>query len=121
MPLNPKKPGVTYTSSGHYWMICDRCGFKVRNDHMQTEWTGLQVCDETVNGCYEDRHPQDFVRAVPDYQVVSPARPYDPEHYPYATMNPPFLGFSQAIAGYAVCGTATCGAYYPDQPQHPES
>lgn len=51
--------------------ICDRCGFKMHLSDLRKEWTGLKVCSE----CYERRHPQDFVRAVPDRMSVPEPRP----------------------------------------------
>lgn len=54
--------------------ICDRCGFRYRSDQLRKEWTGLMVCSED----FERRHPQDFVRGVPDRQNVPWTRP-EPE------------------------------------------
>ena len=39
---------------------------------MKEEWTGLWVCKR---GCYETRHPQDFVTGVEDDQSVNVSRP----------------------------------------------
>jgi hypothetical protein len=55
-----------------HWMICDRCGAKFRLSEMREEWTGLMVCKR---GCWERRHPQDFVEGVEDIQTVEVARP----------------------------------------------
>ena len=55
-----------------WWMICDRCGAKYRKSQMREEWTGLWVCKR---GCFENRHPQDFVEGVEDTQTVPIARP----------------------------------------------
>jgi len=38
--------------------ICDRCGFRYKFYNLKKEWTGLMVCD----GCWEPRHPQDFLK-----------------------------------------------------------
>ena len=57
------------------WLaICDRCGFQYRASELRKEWTGLMVCRED----FDPRHPQDFVRGVPDRQNVPWARP-EPE------------------------------------------
>lgn len=48
--------------------ICDRCGFKFKLSELRREWTGLMVCSED----WDYRHPQEFVRAVPDTQGVRP-------------------------------------------------
>jgi hypothetical protein len=55
-----------------YWMICDRCGGAYRKSGMAEEWTGLWVC---TSGCFETRHPQDFVTGVDDDVSVPVARP----------------------------------------------
>lgn len=55
-----------------YWMICDRCGKRYRRSDMREEWTGLWVC---TRGCWEPRHPQDFVEGVEDIQTVPVSRP----------------------------------------------
>lgn len=54
------------------WYVCDRCGGYYRKSEMHKEWTGLMVCKR---GCFETRHPQDFVKAVPDDMSVENARP----------------------------------------------
>lgn len=51
--------------------ICDRCGFKYKSGQIRLEWNGLRVCHgEGTNGCWEPRHPQDFVRGKKDDQTV---------------------------------------------------
>lgn len=45
--------------SGNNWDTCDRCGFERRVSELEDEWNGLTVCIDT---CYENRHPQDFLR-----------------------------------------------------------
>jgi len=39
---------------------------------MAEEWTGLWVC---MKGCFQTRHPQDFVESVPDDPSVPVSRP----------------------------------------------
>lgn len=55
----------------HVRGICDRCGFERPLIALRKEWTGLKVCSE----CWEPRHPQDFVKGVPDKQSVPDPRP----------------------------------------------
>lgn len=57
---------------GDHWVICDRCGFKIRRSKASKTWDGLLVCTKS---CWEPRHPQDFVRARADRQSVRDARP----------------------------------------------
>lgn len=90
------------SNNGTYNMICDRCGFKVKSNHMKKEWTGLMVCDHTVNDCWEERQPQDFVRGIPDRQSVNPARP---DKFIFEIYTP-------ANCNEALCGGSWCGNFY---------
>ena len=57
--------------SGSWNVICDRCGFKFKNDELRDEWTGFKVCKE----CWEPRHPQDLLRSKPEKISVPWTRP----------------------------------------------
>ena len=57
---------------GKWNVICQRCGVKYKNDEVEKEWTGLLVCKRQ---CFETRHPQDFVRSMPDDQSIPYASP----------------------------------------------
>lgn len=61
---------------GAWLAICQRCGSQFLNHQISREWTGLLVCRGAgTRNCYEDRHPQDFVRGKADKQTppwVSP-------------------------------------------------
>lgn len=57
--------------SGEWNLICDRCSKKIKADESKLEWTGFIVC----NDCYEQRHPQDFVKAKIDKIIVPYIRP----------------------------------------------
>jgi hypothetical protein len=57
------------------WLaICDRCGFEFKSYQMRKTWDGLYVDEK----CFEVRHPQDFVRGIPDKQFVPWTRPQNP-------------------------------------------
>lgn len=56
---------------GDFNRICDRCGFKYKASDTRKEWTGLIVCDR----CWEVRHPQEFIRGIPDKQAAPEPRP----------------------------------------------
>lgn len=58
-------------SHGDWNAICDRCGFKYKASDLKKEWTGLRVC----GACFDERHPQDFVKGVKDTQQVPWSRP----------------------------------------------
>lgn len=56
---------------GDFYRICERTGFKVRAGKTKKEWTGRYIRNQS----WEMRHPQDFVRGVPDPQVAPEPRP----------------------------------------------
>lgn len=95
-----------YDSNHDYNFICQRCGMKCKkNKDIKREWTGLWVCNENVNNCWEPRNAQDFVRGVPDHQAVLPAQ-RDPNnsiitYWPYP-----------AIAGIMIAGLSIAGTGY---------
>lgn len=61
---------------GQWNVICDQCGVKRKSSQVTKRWDGLIVCTtETRPGCFETRHPQDFVRTVVDNQSVAFTRP----------------------------------------------
>lgn len=66
--MHSRNPGYI---PGDYWMVCDRCGFDYRQSEMRQTWDGLWVCQKD----WEPRHPQDFVKGIPDHQEVPVARP----------------------------------------------
>lgn len=51
--------------------ICDVCGFKYYHHELRERWDGQMVCDVD----FETRHPQEFVRAVPDQKPLPWTRP----------------------------------------------
>ncbi len=93
-----------YYKESDYYFTCQRCGVITKISHIKKEWTGLWVCDETVHDCWEERHPQDFVRGIPEHMQVFPASPLSPLFVP--TYIPTVL---DNICGRAICGLSTCG------------
>lgn len=60
---------MTY-AHGQWNALCQRCGFKYKSGQLRKEWTGLHVCTgRGTNDCWEERHPQDFVRGKTDRQA----------------------------------------------------
>lgn len=57
--------------AGDWLAVCDRCGRELYASQLFREWTGLRVC----RPCFDYRHPQDFVRGVPDKQTPPWTRP----------------------------------------------
>ena len=56
---------------GDHWVICDRCGHKIRRSQARKTWEGLLVCHRD----WEPKHPQLSVTAKGDKQSVIDARP----------------------------------------------
>jgi hypothetical protein len=63
--------GKNYYVSGEFNLTCDRCSKKIKAHQAKHEWTGFIVCRD----CYENRHPQDFVKAQTDKITVPFQRP----------------------------------------------
>lgn len=63
----------TYVS-GLWNLYCDSCAIKIKASEAKKRWDGLVVCPS----CYEERQPQDFVKAKLDRITVPFARPSDP-------------------------------------------
>lgn len=74
---------------GDYNAVCYQCGFKRKGSYLVRNWQGYFVCPEHN----EPRHPQDFVKAVPDMQTVPWAQRTPAPTYSYTqTPTYPFLG-----------------------------
>jgi hypothetical protein len=91
-----------YLKLGDSNAICDTCGFKYKHSELKEDWRGLMLCDK----CWEPRHPQEFLRGVPDNPMQEKPRP-DPNPIfsgPNVTVSTP--GFPGS--GAAVKNTNTC-------------
>ena len=60
-----------YYKAGEWWVICDICGKKIKAGEAKHRWDGFVVCPSD----FEQRHPQDFVRARQDKISVPFTRP----------------------------------------------
>lgn len=56
---------------GDWNASCFECGRKRKASQLRRHWQGYYVCPEH----WEPRHPQDFVKAVPDHMEVPWAQP----------------------------------------------
>lgn len=60
---------------GDWHATCDSCGFVFLASKLKLRWDGLRVCEKD----FEERHPQDFVKAKADKQTVPWSRPEGPD------------------------------------------
>lgn len=61
---------------GDWLAICDQCGRRAFASELTDRWDGKKVHRHEKYGCFETRHPQDFVRAPgPDPKPVPFTRP----------------------------------------------
>lgn len=89
---------TTYFKSGSWNVICAVCGRQFKASDIRKRWDGLLVCHSD----YEERHPLDFVRALPERAGVPYANPEPADTF--AEVACPF----PALAGMADVGTADC-------------
>ena len=85
---------------GEWEAICDSCGRKFKSSKLKQRWDGLMVCPMD----YEIRQPQDFVRGVPDPQLVPWVRDEPQDQYA------PICFTNSAISGIAEAGCALVGS-----------
>lgn len=57
--------------AGDWLATCDECGFVYYASEMSKRWDGAFV----DRGCWEPRHPQDFVKPKRDPYPINPTRP----------------------------------------------
>ena len=74
-----------YYVSGEFNVTCDVCSKKIKSSEAKQRWDGFIVCPED----YEQRHPQDFVKARTDKVSVPFTRPiptFIQQDVPYITI-----------------------------------
>ena len=91
---------------GQHWVICDRCGFAVREGDAVQEWNGLVVCKDD----FEPRHPQDFVRAREDRQAPEGLHRSEPTDVFREQDCDRSAIAGSAVAGCAIAGVASSGS-----------
>lgn len=82
---------------GRWIAICDVCGFRFYNTELKKDWRGLMV----DAGCFETRHPQDFLRVPADNPAVPWTRPESEDVFITVC-------YIWQRTGYADIGTANC-------------
>lgn len=93
-----------YLELGDWNVVCFECGRKGKASKMKKHWQGYYVHPEH----WESRHPQDFVRSMPDRQTPPWTQP------PSDILN--FVcsfNAQSAIAGVGVSGCARAGYISP--------
>jgi len=91
--------------SGEWNLICDSCGRKIKAKDSRKRWDGLIVCPED----YEQRHPQDFVRARQDKITVPYTRPRPTDIFVDVVYACTIDG-KTAVAGRATAGCSIAGS-----------
>src|SRR5687768_3719942 len=61
--------------SGDWLAICDQCSRRAFASELIKRWDGRMVHSADHFGCNESRHPQDFVKALPDNHKLPFIRP----------------------------------------------
>lgn len=87
---------------GDWNAVCFRCGVQFKASELRKTWQGFYACKKD----WEPRHPQDFVKAVPDNPSVPWAQP---ENWAYAGPNICTPPGSTAIPAEATPGCMTPG------------
>lgn len=64
-----------YYISGEWNLTCDVCNKKIKAHEAKQRWDGFIVCGD----CFENRHPQDFVKTRQDKISVPFSRPIPQE------------------------------------------
>lgn len=100
----PYKGSRDYLELGDWNAVCSMCGRKRKASEMERNWQGMFRCPEHN----EPRHPQEYVRAVPDIQTPPWTQP------PCDTFaHVCFPNDQTAIAGYGVAGCMIAGFISP--------
>lgn len=92
--------------SGEWNITCDVCSKKIKAGDARHRWDGLLVCAED----FENRHPQDFVKARQDKITVPFTRPLETPTFTVVDYACTIDGLT-AIAGLAVPGCAIAGEF----------
>ena len=92
---------MNYYRGGDWKATCEVCGLWYKASQLRLRWDGLRVCRMD----FEHRHPQEFLRSVPD---EVPPHWTAPEGAHPETMVCTYRG-TQAIAGVGVAGCMIAG------------
>ena len=94
---------------GEWLVACDRCGWKRYASQVVETWDGLIVCKPSIKeGCFETRHPQDFIKQVKDDPSVPFIRSRSTDVYVAPVCS---VTGRQGLANY---GEANCAVVHLD-------
>lgn len=65
------------TWPGNWKVVCDVCGMWYPSGEVKKRWDNLIVCKKD----WEMRHPQDFIRGIPDNPTPAFVRPDPPDQF----------------------------------------
>jgi len=102
----------TWFRSGKYNTICDVCGFKFKDTDLRKRWDGLMVCERD----WEQRHPQELLRPIPDQVKLPWTRPEGLDQFITADVGPCTMMNRQSVAGIGVAGCMVAGLDYGLRP-----
>lgn len=100
--------GDLYYIPGDFNLICDVCSKKIKASESKLRWDGLRVCPTD----YEERQPQDFVRARQDKISVPFSRPRPPDVFTFTCDL--FTSSGVADVGVADCAKADNSQWWND-------
>lgn len=102
--------------SGEWNAVCDVCGFERKSGQLKERWDGLMVCDPIVQiGCWEPRHPQDFIRPVRDQEPLPWTRPETIDEFIPGDVCT--LEARQSVADYCVANCWIAGIDFGIRPE----
>ena len=88
--------------SGDWLAICDSCGLTFYASQLRKRWDELMVCELD----WEPRHPQDFVRGIPDNPAPPWVRP-KPDEVPIVSVSSNTILSTGVISVYATGNSYT--------------
>ena len=88
---------------GQFNIYCMSCARKYKSSEIRRRWDGMYVCDED----WEPRHPQDFVRGIPEESNKLPFA-FDVDGYVAPAVGGSLMN-STSIAGISYSGYAITG------------
>lgn len=66
-----RKGHADFLQLGDWNATCSLCGFKFKASELRKHWQGQYRCQK----CWEPRHPQDYVKGIPDDMSVPWSQP----------------------------------------------